>query len=69
MLLDITLIQCPMTIEDIKIWVKEKATDFLNAYDKSINYGEINSENEHSESIFIQLTNTISKMQNEVDNI
>lgn len=52
--------------EKAKFWVKERATQFLNVYDKSIKEEEMSSENEQSESILVRLTKSISKLQNEV---
>lgn len=52
--------------EKAKLWVKERAQQFLSTYDKSIKDEEMNSENEQSESILVRLTKAISKLQNEV---
>lgn len=52
--------------EKAKYWVKERATHFLNVYDKSVKEEEMSSENDQSESILVRLTKSISKLQNEV---
>lgn len=54
--------------EKAKLWVKERAQQFLCTHDKSIKDEEMSSDNEQSESILVRLTKAINKLQNEVKN-